>query len=86
MRTRRRNRELLDQFAPPIMDERTSLEIAQDQIATLTAQRDELLAALRDAREMLVDWSAYASEYYKIKHDYASDLDRIDAAIEKATK
>ena len=46
-------------------------------------QRDELLAALKYARELVDDWGAYASNYMQEKHDLAGDLDRLDAAISK---
>ena len=47
-------------------------------------QRDELLAAIKDARELVDDWGAYAPAYIQEKHDLAGDLDRLDAAIAKA--
>ena len=52
-------------------------------ILELIQQRDELLAALKDARELVDDWGAYASNYMQEKHDLAGDLDRLDAAISK---
>jgi hypothetical protein len=53
-------------------------------ILELIRQRDELLAALKDAREMVDDWGAYATAYMQEKHDLAGDLERLDAAISKA--
>ena len=53
-------------------------------ILALIQQRDELLAALKDARELVDDWGAYAPAYMQEKHDLAGDLDRLDAAIAKA--
>lgn len=50
----------------------------------LKQQRDELLAALKYARELVDDWGAYASAYIQETHDLAGDLDRLDAAIAKA--
>ena len=50
-------------------------------ILELIRQRDELLVALKDARELVDDWGAYASNYMQEKHDLAGDLDRLDAAI-----
>mgnify|MGYP001462344672 FL=1 len=55
-------------------------------ILELIRQRDELLAALKDARELVDDWGAYASAYMQAKHDLAGDLDRLNAAITKAEK
>ena len=53
-------------------------------VLELIRQRDELLAALKDAREMVDDWGAYASNYMQEKHDLDGDLDRLDAVIAKA--
>lgn len=52
-------------------------------ILELIQQRDELLAALKDARELVDDWGAYATAYMQEKHDLAGDLERLDAAISK---
>lgn len=50
----------------------------------LIQQRDELLAALKDARELVDDWGAYAPAYMQEKHDLAGDLDRLYSVITKA--
>jgi len=55
-------------------------------ILALIQQRDELLAAIKDARELVDDWGAYAPAYMQEKHDLAGDLDRLDAAISKVEK
>ena len=55
-------------------------------VLELIRQRDELLAALKDARELVDSWGAYASNYMQEKYDLAGDLDRLDAAIAKAEK
>ena len=52
-------------------------------ILELIQQRDELLAALKDARELVDDWGAYATAYMQEKHGLAEDLERLDAAISK---
>ena len=52
-------------------------------ILELIRQRDELLVALKDARELVDDWGAYATAYMQEKHDLAGDLERLDAAISK---
>lgn len=52
-------------------------------ILELIRQRDELLVALKYARELVDDWGAYASNYMQEKHDLAGDLERLDAAISK---
>jgi hypothetical protein len=46
----------------------------------------ELEAALREAREDLESWGAYASNYFQEKHDLQSDLARIDAVLNKGEK
>ena len=49
------------------------------------AARVQLLAkALREAREDMEGWQAYASEYFRDKHDAAADLAKIDAALKEA--
>ena len=53
-------------------------------LKALKQQRDELLAELKNARELVEDWGAYASNYMQEKHDLAGDIDRLDAAIAKA--
>lgn len=65
---------------------RTQIERAEaaEYIDQLEKQRDELLAALKYARELVDDWGAYASAYMQEKHDLAGDIDRLDAAIAKA--
>jgi hypothetical protein len=51
------------------------------QVASLEQQRDELLAALKDAREMVSDWAGYASPYFQEKHDIDGDMKKLDDAI-----
>ena len=41
------------------------------------------MAALKDARELVDDWGAYATAYMQEKHGLAEDLERLDAAISK---
>jgi hypothetical protein len=53
-------------------------------VLDLIQQRDELLAALKEARELVEDWGAYAPAYMQEKHDLHGDLSRLDAAIAKA--
>ncbi|HRT92731.1 MAG TPA: hypothetical protein P5516_09660, partial [Anaerolineaceae bacterium] len=55
-------------------------------ILELIRQRDELLAALKYARELVDDWGAYATAYMQEKHDLAGDLERLDAAISKVVE
>jgi hypothetical protein len=53
-------------------------------VLELIQQRDELLEALKDAREMVSDWAGYASPYFQEKHDIDGDLKKLDEAIAKA--
>lgn len=52
------------------------------ELARLERERDALREALIEAREDIVHWAGYASDYFKDKHDYVGDLARIDAALE----
>lgn len=52
-------------------------------LKALKRQRDELLAVLKEARELVDDWGAYASNYMQEKHDLEGDLSRLDAVISK---
>lgn len=40
-----------------------------------------LVEALEEARDLVESWSAYASDYFKEKHNLARDLERLDAVI-----
>ena len=57
-----------------------------EHLKDLKRQRDELLAALKDARELVEDWGAYAPKYMQEKHDLQGDLDKLDAAIANAER
>jgi len=50
-------------------------------VLELIRQRDELMEALKDAREMVSDWAGYASPYFQEKHDIDGDLKKLDDAI-----
>ena len=50
-------------------------------IEALQRRESELVAALRDAREALESWAAYAPEWAVEKHDLAGDLAAIDEAL-----
>jgi len=54
-----------------------------EELKRVTKQRDELLEALKDAREMVSDWAGYASPYFQEKHDIDGDLKKLDDAIAK---
>lgn len=56
---------------------------AVDAEIELRKQRDELLAALKDARELVDSWGAYASNYMQEKHDLEGDLSRLGAVVSK---
>ncbi len=53
-------------------------------LKALKQQRDELLASLKEARELVEDWGAYAPAYMQEKHDLQGDLDKLDASIANA--
>ena len=62
----------------------------QERATTAERERDEARAeverkdaALREARENMEAWAAYASDYFKEKHDLEGDLAKIDAALAK---
>jgi len=59
-------------------------EGASTRIAELERANDELRAALVQARQALVDWGAYADEYYRDKHNFLGDLDDINRALKQA--
>jgi len=50
-------------------------------VLELIRQRDELMEALKDAREMVSDWAGYASPYFQEKDDIDGDLKKLDDAI-----
>jgi chromosome segregation ATPase len=62
---------------------RASLHAAATRAVEAEAERDRLREALEEAREDVVHWAGYASDYFKEKHDLAGDLARIDAALAK---
>jgi hypothetical protein len=53
-------------------------------VLELIRQRDELLASLKEARELVEDWGAYAPAYMQEKHDLEGDMNKLDAAIARA--
>jgi len=55
-------------------------------LKALKQQRDELLASLKEARELVEDWGAYAPAYMQEKHDLEGDMNKLDAAIANAEK
>jgi len=44
----------------------------------------ELRAELQEARDSILGWAAYASEYFRDKHDLDGDIARIDAVLAKS--
>lgn len=52
--------------------------------ARLIAAAPTLLEALKEAREMVLSWAAYAGDYFREKHSLADDVARLDAVIAKA--
>lgn len=45
-----------------------------------------LLDALKEARELVEHWGAYASQYFQEKHDLAGDLTKLDDVIRAGEK
>jgi hypothetical protein len=58
----------------------------QDHAVAVGKQRDELVAALKDAREEIEAWAAYAGTYFQEKHDLAGVLAEFDAILAKMEK
>ncbi len=50
------------------------------------ARISELTEALKSAREMVADWGAYASEYFREKHGLDRDIAELDAIIAQQGK
>lgn len=48
------------------------------------ALAEKLLLELKEAREDLADWSAYADEYFRKKHNLQGDFDRMEKQIQHA--
>ncbi len=51
----------------------------------MTDAERELLDTLKEAREMLIDWAAYAPQYFKEKWNLEGDIAELDAVIAKHT-
>lgn len=66
-----------------VMDELVSM--AQE-ILKLKSERDELLAALKKASDMLWDWGSHIPTFEDPGGKLFRDRNEIDAAIEKADK
>jgi hypothetical protein len=60
----------------------TQTEKLRTRITELERQRDELRAALVQAREDMREWAGYVDAYYLDKWNFAGDLAAIDAALE----
>lgn len=52
-------------------------------VLELIRQRDELLAALKDARALVGGWGVFAHDHVRQNLDLAGDLSRLDAVISK---
>ena len=59
-----------------------AVDLKDGAIAARDAEIARLREALEDAIESIEGWGAYASEYFKDKHDLAGDLARARAALE----
>jgi len=54
---------------------------AEPALAAKDADIERLRLALKEAREMVAHWGAYASEYFQDKHDLPGDLGELDAVL-----
>lgn len=52
--------------------------------ARLIAAAPALVEALKEARQMVDEWGAYASPYFQEKHNLQGDLAKLDAALKAA--
>lgn len=58
-----------------------ALEAQAADVASLRAVIGLKDAALREARDDMQAWGAYASDYFQEKHDLEGDLEKIDNAL-----
>jgi len=58
-----------------------ALDAMEAALAAKNAENERLRLALKEAREMVAHWGAYASEYFQDKHDLPGDLGELDAAL-----
>jgi hypothetical protein len=61
-------------------------EIYHEQWMLCAAENRKLVAALIEARELIVSWAAYASDYFQEKWDLAGDLATIDAILNETER
>jgi hypothetical protein len=60
------------------------MESINADLNSMRAVRDSLVEALERAREDMLGWQGYASDYFKEKHDAAADIAAIDEALAQA--
>ena len=58
-----------------------TIDALHDEVERLQARVRELETALGDAIECVESWAAYATDYFREKHDLAGDLARLRAAL-----
>lgn len=61
---------------------KSSNEIKQRATAA-RAERAEIVAGLRDAREAVAAWGSYADDYFKQKWDLAGDIAKLDSLLSR---
>lgn len=61
--------------------EPTPLQAARTRIAELERQQAVLVEALEEARDEVVGWAAYASEYFQQKHNLKGYVEKLDATL-----
>lgn len=77
-------RERIAELEQIIEDQRTLYRNATaiaNELDQVKRQRDELVAALEEARDQVVSWAAYASEYFQQKHNLAGYVAKLDAVL-----
>ena len=57
------------------------LDDARERIAELERQQAVLVEALEEARDEVVGWAAYASEYFQQKHNLKGYVEKLDATL-----
>lgn len=63
---------------------RRDLLAAAAEITRLRAEKAELVNALGDAIDSVEAWAAYASDYFKEKHDLNGEIASLRAALSRA--
>ena len=60
-----------------------AMDVRPRRILSLLEENQRLREALNDAIDCVEAWGGYASDYFKDKHDFQGDLDRLRAALKE---